>query len=63
MPNTTQIEQITERVERLLLRYEELQRTNALLTEELGLLTQERDRKSTRLNSNHSDLSRMPSSA
>ncbi|RYG06911.1 MAG: DUF904 domain-containing protein, partial [Burkholderiales bacterium] len=28
MSNQTQIDQITERVERLLVRYEELQRTN-----------------------------------
>ncbi len=49
MPNTTQINQITERVERLLLRYEELQRTNALLTDEIGVLTQERDSLRSRL--------------
>lgn len=49
MPNTTQINQITERVERLLLRYEELQRTNALLAEEVGVLTQERDSLKSRL--------------
>ena len=49
MPNTTQIIQITERVERLLLRYEELQRTNALLTEEVSVLTQERDSLKSRL--------------
>ncbi len=49
MPNITQIDQITERVERLLLRYEELQRTNALLTGEVTLLTQERDSLKSRL--------------
>ena len=49
MPNTTQINQISERVERLLLRYEELQRTNALLTEEVSVLTQERDSLKSRL--------------
>ena len=49
MTNTTQIEQITERVERLLLRYEELQRTNALLAEEVGVLTNERDSLRSRL--------------
>ena len=49
MPNFNQIEQITESVERLLLRYEELQRTNALLTEEVGVLTQERDSLKSRL--------------
>ena len=49
MPNTTQINQITERVERLLLRYDELQRTNALLAEEVNVLTQERDSLKSRL--------------
>ena len=49
MPNTTQINQITERVERLLLRYEELQRTNALLAIEVEVLTQERDSLKSRL--------------
>jgi cell division protein ZapB len=43
------IEQITERVERLLLRHEELQRTNTLLGEQLALLTQERDSLKSRL--------------
>ncbi len=49
MANQNQIDQITERVERLLLRYEELQRTNALLTEEVSVLTQERDSLKSRL--------------
>lgn len=49
MSNQTQIDQITERVERLLLRYEELQRTNALLNEQLVLLTHERDSLKSRL--------------
>ncbi len=49
MSNQTQIDQITERVERLLLRYEELQRTNALLNEQLGVLTHERDSLKSRL--------------
>ena len=34
---------IAERVERLLVRHEELQRTNALLTDQVTALTQERD--------------------
>jgi cell division protein ZapB len=46
----TQIEQITERVERLLLRYEELQRTNLLLEEQVIVLTHERDTLQARLN-------------
>jgi cell division protein ZapB len=49
MPNSTQIDQITERVERLLLRYEELQRTNALLVDEVSTLVQERDSLKSRL--------------
>lgn len=43
------IEDLTERVERLLLRYEELQRTNALLRQELQGVTQERDSLKARL--------------
>ena len=49
MQNQTQINQRTERVERLLVRYLELQRTNALLTDQLELLTQERDSLKSRL--------------
>lgn len=49
MSNQTQIDQITELVERLLLRYEELQRTNALLNEQLALLAHERDSLRSRL--------------
>ena len=49
MSNQTPIDQIAERVERLLLRYEELQRTNALLTSQVETLTQERDTLKSRL--------------
>jgi uncharacterized protein (TIGR02449 family) len=49
MSNQTQIDQIAERVERLLLRYGELQRTNALLTEQVESLTHERDGLKSRL--------------
>lgn len=49
MSNQTHIDQIAERVERLLLRYEELQRTNALLSEQVHELTQERDSLRSRL--------------
>ena len=49
MSNPTQVEQITERVERLLLRYEELQRTNALLADEVSVLLLERDSLRSRL--------------
>ena len=44
------IEDLADRVERLLLRHEELQRTNALLTTELAAVTGERDNLRSRLN-------------
>lgn len=43
------IDQIAERVEHLLLRHEEQQRTNALLTQQVQSLTQERDQLKSRL--------------
>ena len=43
MAHSSQIEQIAERVERLLVRHDELQRTNALLVDQVNSLTQERD--------------------
>ena len=49
MANQTHIDQIAERVERLLVRYDELQRTNALLTRQVEALTQERDTLKSRL--------------
>lgn len=49
MANPTHIDQIAERVERLLVRYDELQRTNALLTRQVEALTQERDTLKSRL--------------
>jgi chromosome segregation ATPase len=49
MANQNQIDQIAERVERLLVRYAELQRTNALLTNQVEGLTQERDSLKSRL--------------
>ena len=47
--SAAQIDQVAERVERLLVRYEELQRTNALLAEQVDVLTQERDSLKSRL--------------
>ena len=44
------IEDLADRVERLLLRHEELQRTNALLSAQLGAVTNERDNLRSRLN-------------
>ena len=49
MSNTSQIDQIAERVERLLVRYEELQRTNALLSAQVDALARERDSLKSRL--------------
>ena len=49
MASAPQIEQIAERVERLLVRYEELQRTNALLAQQVDVLTTERDSLKSRL--------------
>jgi cell division septum initiation protein DivIVA len=49
MAHPSQIEQIAERVERLLVRHDELQRTNALLVEQVSSLTQERDSLKSRL--------------
>ncbi len=49
MADSSNIEQVTERVDRLLLRYEELQRTNALLTTEVQSLQTERDSLKSRL--------------
>jgi uncharacterized protein (TIGR02449 family) len=50
MPSQTSLDHIAERVERLLVRHEELQRTNALLAEQVAALTQERDSLRSRLN-------------
>ena len=49
MATQSTTDQIAERVERLLLRHAELQRTNALLAEQLATLTQERDSLKSRL--------------
>ena len=49
MSDPSQIDQIAERVERLLLRYDELQRTNALLGAQVDALERERDTLKSRL--------------
>jgi cell division protein ZapB len=49
MSNPSQTDQIAERVDRLLLRYAELQRTNALLSDQVASLEQERDSLKSRL--------------
>lgn len=43
MAASTLIEQLNERVDRLLLRHDELQRTNALLQQQVQALAHERD--------------------
>jgi cell division protein ZapB len=66
MASPAQIDQIAERVERLLVRYEELQRTNALLAGQVEVLTQERDSLKSRLSAARSRvdalLERLPDS-
>jgi len=49
MSKQSQIDHISERVERLLLRYAEVQRTNTLLSAQVETLTQERDSLKSRL--------------
>jgi chromosome segregation ATPase len=50
MADIPHLDQIAERVERLLLRHGELQRTNVLLHEQLQALQNERDSLKSRLN-------------
>ena len=49
MPAPSPLDQIAERVERLLVRHEEIRRTNALLLEQVEALTRERDALKSRL--------------
>ena len=49
MPESPLLDPIVERVERLLLRYAELKRTNELLAAQVGQLTHERDSLKSRL--------------
>jgi uncharacterized protein (TIGR02449 family) len=46
---STKTEELADRVERLLLRHEELKRTNALLQQQLHAVTTERDSLRSRL--------------
>lgn len=50
MADTNHLDQIAERVERLLLRHDELQRTNTLLHDQVQSLQSERDSLKSRLN-------------
>lgn len=49
MSDQSPIDQIAERVERLLMRHEELNRTNTLLYKQIEALSQERDSLKSRL--------------
>ena len=52
----SKIEELADRVDRLLLRHEELLRTNALLEQQLGSVTHERDNLRSRLNAARSRI-------
>jgi cell division protein ZapB len=61
------LDQLADRIERLLLRHEELQRTNALLIEQVAVLATERDSLKSRLSAARSRvdslLERLPANA
>jgi len=63
----SKIEELADRVERLLLRHDELQRTNTLLEQQLATVTHERDNLRSRLNAARSRidalLERLPTDA
>lgn len=50
------LEDLSERVERLLVRHEELKRANALLEQQLGAVTAERDNLRSRLSAARSRI-------
>lgn len=52
----SKIEDLAERVERLLLRHAELQRTNTLLEQQVAAVTHERDNLRSRLNAARSRI-------
>ncbi|MEP7103060.1 MAG: cell division protein ZapB [Burkholderiales bacterium] len=52
----SKIEELAERVERLLLRHAELQRTNTLLEQQVAAVTHERDNLRSRLNAARSRI-------
>lgn len=52
----SKLQDLAERVERLVLRHEELQRTNALLQQQLGALGNERDNLRSRLSAARSRI-------
>jgi uncharacterized protein (TIGR02449 family) len=52
----TKLHELADRVERLVLRHDELKRTNALLTQELATLAAERDNLRSRLSAARSRI-------
>jgi uncharacterized protein (TIGR02449 family) len=52
----SRIDELTDRIERLLLRHEELRRTNALLQQQLAVTAQERDSLRARLSAARSRI-------
>jgi uncharacterized protein (TIGR02449 family) len=52
----SKIEDLADRVERLLLRHEEIKRTNALLEQQLAAVTHERDSLRSRLHAARSRI-------
>jgi cell division protein ZapB len=67
MASSDLIDQIAERVEHLLLRHEELQRTNTLLAQQVQSLSHERDQLKSRLSAARARvdalIERLPSSS
>ncbi len=67
MASSELIDQIAERVEHLLLRHEELQRTNTLLAQQVQSLSHERDQLKSRLSAARARvdalIERLPSSS
>ncbi|MBP8149269.1 MAG: DUF904 domain-containing protein [Limnohabitans sp.] len=67
MAQTDTIDQIAERVDHLLLRHEELQRTHVLLAQQVQVLTLERDQLKSRLSAARARIDalieRLPSAA
>ena len=63
----SKLEELADRVERLLLRHAELQRTNTLLAQQVAAVTLERDNLRSRLNAARSRidvlLERLPTEA
>lgn len=63
----TKLDDLADRVDRLIVRHDELRRTNALLVQQLGVVSQERDSLRSRLGAARSRidalLERLPQEA